>query len=566
MNRLSLTALESLLAVALTSDVETEARVDALRELARACHETDASAARRALREAVHSLERASPAPDADLAELSEVAHRLGRTAEDLREYPEARQAYQLAAKLADAGRGGADAGVIWHDIGDTWVESGDGKRALAAYHKAAEYKAQNATVRSYVDTLRAVARTEFKYGVPDECDRAFAAALDRLSRAVHALGAPAVAGLAAAVASDAQRFDRLEYARKARALATSALDPGVDSTPARSDNVAAPPPEAIELLDHGRKRRLAGELEPARADLQRANDLLQAAGTSASDHLAAAARELRIVDRALAEPAQELTVDLKRRTAARGERDPDLDEVLEALAAHAAARRDTATARHALEWVLALDFQPAEERQQLILEALRPFLDDAPVQAKPPPLPVTEVDQLGNPHRIWAFGLRRRTVDSEDLRAAIHPILPDIVAMLLQPLSGPDRSDDAAAASEWLAELYPAHIRIDDELLRDHVRLRAEVLKDLCRAWDEREGRGESEGFGEELTRALERFLLQQVIDQRWPEHAKRCAELAEGRRSGELSGDDFATHLWTDFFTLLFRVQVEVEENSPE
>ena len=221
--------------------------------------------------QAVHSLERASPAPDADLAELSEVAHRLGRTAEDLREYPEARQAYQLAAKLADAGRGGADAGVIWHDIGDTWVESGDGKRALAAYHKAAEYKAQNATVRSYVDTLRAVARTEFKYGVPDECDRAFAAALDRLSRAVHALGAPAVAGLAAAVASDAQRFDRLEYARKARALATSALDPGVDSTPARSDNVAAPPPEAIELLDHGRKRRLAGELEPARADLQRA-------------------------------------------------------------------------------------------------------------------------------------------------------------------------------------------------------------------------------------------------------------------------------------------------------
>jgi len=101
--------------------------------------------------------------------------------------------------------------------------------------------------------------------------------------------------------------------------------------------------------------------------------------------------------------------------------------------------------------------------------------------------------------------------------------------------------------------------VSIDDDLLRHPRRLIDALVEDVHSAWDEREG------LGEELTRALERYLLLQVIDQVWPEHQERCAESAASAPDAQVPGLDLANRVWEQFFHLLFNVEVEIEDDTP-
>jgi preprotein translocase subunit SecA len=85
------------------------------------------------------------------------------------------------------------------------------------------------------------------------------------------------------------------------------------------------------------------------------------------------------------------------------------------------------------------------------------------------------------------------------------------------------------------------------------------------------------TEALGEELMGALERFLLLQIIDERWREHLFDMDYLREGihlrgfaqidplvaykNEAFTLFGD-LMNSVWTDFARLIFNVQVNVEE----
>jgi preprotein translocase subunit SecA len=123
-------------------------------------------------------------------------------------------------------------------------------------------------------------------------------------------------------------------------------------------------------------------------------------------------------------------------------------------------------------------------------------------------------------------------------------------------PMSfGPDDLDEASIDREWLID---------------------RVTEDAGRRYEAREAE-----LGEELMRALERYLLLQIIDERWREHLYDMDYLREGihlrgfaqidplvaykNEAFELFGD-LMRSIWSDFTRMIFNVQVTVEApNAP-
>ena len=96
-------------------------------------------------------------------------------------------------------------------------------------------------------------------------------------------------------------------------------------------------------------------------------------------------------------------------------------------------------------------------------------------------------------------------------------------------------------------------------------------LVADADRLYAERETE-----LGEELMRALERYLLLQIIDERWREHLYDMDYLREGihlRGFAQIEPivaykneafdlfTDLMTTIWSDFARMIFNVQVQVE-----
>src|SRR3954447_26932186 len=96
-------------------------------------------------------------------------------------------------------------------------------------------------------------------------------------------------------------------------------------------------------------------------------------------------------------------------------------------------------------------------------------------------------------------------------------------------------------------------------------------LSEDALELYDERE-----EQLGEELMRALDRYLLLEIIDERWREHLFDMDYLREGihlrgiaqidplvaykNEAFTLFGD-LMNIVWTDYARMIFNVQVNVE-----
>ena len=96
-------------------------------------------------------------------------------------------------------------------------------------------------------------------------------------------------------------------------------------------------------------------------------------------------------------------------------------------------------------------------------------------------------------------------------------------------------------------------------------------LVEDALSLYDERE-----EELGEELMRALERYLMLQIIDQRWREHLYDMDYLREGihlrgfaqieplvayKNEAFTLFDDLMNSIWADFARMIYNVEVEVQ-----
>src|SRR6185312_12572 len=125
------------------------------------------------------------------------------------------------------------------------------------------------------------------------------------------------------------------------------------------------------------------------------------------------------------------------------------------------------------------------------------------------------------------------------------------------------------------LDQIYDQSFEIDDiKEGTDRESLVTQLREDVIEAYDERE-----EELGDELMRALERFMLLQIIDERWREHLHDMDYLREGihlRGFAQIDplvaykneGFDMFTQLmnniWDEFARYVFNVEVQTEEQQ--
>jgi preprotein translocase subunit SecA len=120
---------------------------------------------------------------------------------------------------------------------------------------------------------------------------------------------------------------------------------------------------------------------------------------------------------------------------------------------------------------------------------------------------------------------------------------------------------------------MYPVALDADefDTAKADRAGIVVELRDDVAHAYDERE-----QELGPELMRALERYILLQIIDDRWREHLHDMDYLREGihlrgfaqidplvayKNEGFEMFRGLINSIWEEFARYIFRVEVEIE-----
>ena len=194
------------------------------------------------------------------------------------------------------------------------------------------------------------------------------------------------------------------------------------------------------------------------------------------------------------------------------------------------------------------------------------------------------EYDDVMNEQRRVVYAYRDDVLEGKDLGEQVRHEISGVVQRLVDDYAGGDYIEEWDLNGLFLAlrdivpeELLPetataASVNadgLDREGLTD--RLEAAVLA----AYDARE-----QELGDELMRALERYLSLQIIDQRWREHLYDMDYLREGihlrgfaqidpliayKNEAFVLFTDVMNSIWADFARMVFHVEVEVEVDDP-
>ncbi len=191
----------------------------------------------------------------------------------------------------------------------------------------------------------------------------------------------------------------------------------------------------------------------------------------------------------------------------------------------------------------------------------------------------VLEYDDVMNQQREVIYEYRDRILEGEDLSELVQAQLGDVVERIAREYLASDIPEewDVEALFDRLADLYPCGYAAEDvDLAReDRESLIAKLRADVVEAYEERE-----KELGSELMRALERFLLLQIIDDRWREHLHDMDYLREGihlrgfaqidplvaykNEAFEMFGQ-LMNSIWEEFTRQVFNVEVEVQQAEP-
>jgi preprotein translocase subunit SecA len=187
----------------------------------------------------------------------------------------------------------------------------------------------------------------------------------------------------------------------------------------------------------------------------------------------------------------------------------------------------------------------------------------------------VLEYDDVMNEQRRIVYQYRDEVLEGRDMRESARGQIGDSIARLVEEYTPGDYLEDWDLDGLWVAmqDIWPVSFSQEDLDLNavDRDGLADQLSEDARRLYDERE-----EQLGGELMRALERYLLLQIIDQRWREHLYDMDYLREGihlRGFAQIDPlvaykneafdlfSDLMNTIWADFARMIFHVEVEVE-----
>jgi preprotein translocase subunit SecA len=194
----------------------------------------------------------------------------------------------------------------------------------------------------------------------------------------------------------------------------------------------------------------------------------------------------------------------------------------------------------------------------------------------------VLKYDDVMNVQRQVIYAQRRQVLEGEDMSEDVRSWIREVVAAVVAEYTQGEYADDwdldgLVAAME---ALYRTEITVEE--LREEVGLDSNALVDefIEDALDEYRAKDEElEGLDPGLMRNLERFVILQVVDQRWREHLENMEYLREGihlramaqkdplteyRAEGHAMFEALGRTIREEVVTILFHAQVEPEDAS--
>jgi preprotein translocase subunit SecA len=189
------------------------------------------------------------------------------------------------------------------------------------------------------------------------------------------------------------------------------------------------------------------------------------------------------------------------------------------------------------------------------------------------------EYDDVLNQQREVIYSYRDEILEGRDMSDAAREEVGSLIERLVEEYTAGDYIEewDVEGLLRRVQEILPPSPTLAE--LEPHTADREELIATLQEEAAAQYGNREQE-FGEQLMRDLERFLLLQIIDQRWREHLYDMDYLREGihlrgfaqieplvaykNEAFELFRD-LMNSIWTDFAQMIFHVQVTpMDENG--
>jgi preprotein translocase subunit SecA len=187
----------------------------------------------------------------------------------------------------------------------------------------------------------------------------------------------------------------------------------------------------------------------------------------------------------------------------------------------------------------------------------------------------VLEYDDVMNQQREIVYQYRDEVLEGRDMGESARDAIGDVIGRLVDEYTPGDYLEEWDLEALWaqLDQMYQVDFgpdELDKETL-DRDELKRLLVEDAHKLYDERE-----EELGDELMRALERYLLMQIIDQRWREHLYDMDYLREGihlrgfaqiepivayKNEAFTLFQDLMNTIWSDFARMIYNVEVKVQ-----
>src|SRR5215213_2553495 len=187
----------------------------------------------------------------------------------------------------------------------------------------------------------------------------------------------------------------------------------------------------------------------------------------------------------------------------------------------------------------------------------------------------VLEYDDVMNQQREIVYKYRDEVLEGRDMGEPAREQIAEVISRMVEEYTPGDFIEDWDLDGLFIAieDIWPTRMDVSelDPNTIDREELIQKLADDAGALYEQRE-----EELGSELMRALERYLLLQIIDQRWREHLYDMDYLREGihlrgfaqidplvayKNEAYALFQDLMNTIWSDFARMIFHVEVEVE-----
>jgi preprotein translocase subunit SecA len=186
----------------------------------------------------------------------------------------------------------------------------------------------------------------------------------------------------------------------------------------------------------------------------------------------------------------------------------------------------------------------------------------------------VLEYDDVMNQQREVVYRYRDEVLEGRDMGDVAREQIAEVIERLVDEYTPGDFTDDWDLPELWvqLDQIYKVDFELADiDRSIEREQLKNLLVEDALGLYEERE-----KELGDELMRALERYLILQIIDQRWREHLYDMDYLREGihlrgfaqiepivayKNEAFTLFADLMNSMWADFARMIYNVEVEVQ-----